>query len=186
MRLSAFHHFQELACQENVVFYYTGYFSQSIVTAMGDALRLRINSVDASNVARRKLFSIFVEMAQNVVHYSAEHLTSDSSRDQEIRRGSLWVGERDGRFYVVCANPISHDGAERIRQKLEPLREMTNDDIKSLYKQKLRAENEASSKGAGLGFLTVARDASEPIEFDFVDETGPTGPFTTFYLKATI
>ena len=101
-------------------------------------------------------------------------------------RGSLWVGERDGRFYVVCANPISHDGAERIRQKLEPLREMTNDDIKSLYKQKLRAENEASSKGAGLGFLTVARDASEPIEFDFVDETGPCGPFTTFYLKATI
>jgi hypothetical protein len=41
MSLTDFHRFKELARQENVVFFYTGYFSQSIVTAMGDSLRLR-------------------------------------------------------------------------------------------------------------------------------------------------
>ncbi|PXX49942.1 MULTISPECIES: SiaB family protein kinase [Aquitalea] len=186
MSLTDFHRFKELARQENVVFYYTGYFSQSIVTAMGDSLRLRLSSLDASQTARRKLFSVFVEMAQNVVHYSADHLTATDESDHEIRMGSLWVGEADGHYYVVCANPISSEGAAHIRAKLEPLRTMTNDEIKALYKEKLRAEGEAGSKGAGLGFLTVARDSSNPIEFDFVDETGTAGPFTTFYLKATI
>lgn len=186
MSLTDFHRFKELARQENVVFYYTGYFSQSIVTAMGDSLRLRLSSLDASQTARRKLFSVFVEMAQNVVHYSADHLTASDDADHEIRMGSLWVGESDGQFYVVCANPISPAGASHIRAKLEPLRTMTNDEIKALYKEKLRAEGETGSKGAGLGFLTVARDSSNPIEFDFVDEAGTSGPFTTFYLKATI
>lgn len=186
MSLTAFHRFQQLAQEEHVVFYYTGYFSQSIIMAMGDALRQRINMVDASQVNRRRLFSIFVEMAQNVIHYSAEHLTDAATNNSEIRRGALWVGERDGRFFIVCANPIDSNNVDRVRAKLEPLREMTNDDIKQLYKTKLRTENEDTSKGAGLGFLTVARDATEPIEFDFVDEPGPSGPSTVFYLKATI
>lgn len=186
MSLDAFHRFQNLARDESVVFYYTGYFSQAIVTAMADALRLRLNQTDASNVQRRKLFSVFIEMAQNVVHYSAEHLTASDSDDQEIRRGALWVGEYQGQFYVVCANPVDRNQVGRIRDKLAPLLGMSNDDIKQLYKQKLRAENDAESKGAGLGFLTVARDASGPVEFDFADEHGPDSPTTLFYLKATI
>ncbi|AXK38710.1 SiaB family protein kinase [Crenobacter cavernae] len=180
MGLAAFHRFQDLAREQNVVFYYTGYFSQAVVTAMGDALRQRLNRSDAANVTRRKLFSVFMEMAQNVVHYSADPLTE--SDDHELRRGALWVGESDGHFYVVCANPIERDKVARMQDKLEPLRTMTNADIKALYKEKLRADGEAGSKGAGLGFLTVARDACEPIEFDFVDDDTS----TLFYLKATI
>ena len=186
MSLSRFHRFKDLARQENVVFYYTGFFSQTIVAAMGDSLRLRLNSLEASQPLRRKLFSIFVEMAQNIVHYSADALTARDSNDNEVRMGSLWVGEENGHFYVVCANPIGSDNVARIRDKLEPLRSMSNDEIKALYKEKLRAEDEDTSKGAGLGFLTVARDSSNPIEFDFVAEDGAHGPFTTFYLKATI
>lgn len=185
MGIKAFHRFQDLAREQNVVFYYTGYFSQAVVTAMGDALRQRINSSDAANPTRRKLFSVFMEMAQNVVHYSADPLTASEHNDGEIRRGALWVGECDGHFFVVCANPVESAKVARIQDKLEPLRSMTNAEIKALYKEKLRAEGEEGSKGAGLGFLTVARDASEPIEFDFVEE-GADSPTTLFYLKATI
>ena len=49
-------------------------------------------------------------------------------------------------------------------------------------RHQLRNETEATSKGAGLGFLTVARDASEPIEFHFDDQ--PDGKTAMFYLKA--
>ena len=38
-----------------------------------------------------------------------------------------------------------------------------------MYKEQLRAEPEEGSKGAGLGFMEIARRASKPIEFDFTD-----------------
>ncbi|WP_028536746.1 SiaB family protein kinase [Paludibacterium yongneupense] len=185
MQLNVFNEFQKSAIDQGVLFYYSGYFSQTIITAMGDALRQRLNNhLDASNVARRRLFSTFVELAQNVVHYSAEHLTPMNASNHEIRRGAVWVGERDGRFFVVCANPLQRSEQERMREKLEPLRQMSNEEIKSRYREQRHLDSEAQSKGAGLGFLTVARDASEPIEFEFVDNGDSEN--IMFYLKATI
>lgn len=183
--IASFHRFQQLARERNVVFYYTGYFNQTMVGAMGEALRQRISDQAAGGI-RRRLFSIFVELAQNVVHYSAEMLSDRAADDHEIRRGAIWIGEQDGRFFVVCANPVERRAVGRIREKLEPLRSMTLDQIKLQYREQLRSENQQGSKGAGLGFLTVARDASQPIEFDFVDEYGADDPTTLFYLKAII
>ena len=66
--------------------------------------------------------------------------------------------------------------------RLNALQSMSQEEIKAAYKTQLRSENEAGSKGAGLGFLTVARDASEPIEFHFDEQ--PDGKTAMFYLKA--
>ena len=50
-------------------------------------------------------------------------------------------------------------------------------------KEQLRAEPEEGSKGAGLGFMEIARRASKPLEFDFT-EIDANHAF--FALKATI
>ena len=46
---------------------------------------------------------------------------------------------------------------------------MNKEELRALYKEQLRAEPEEGSKGAGLGFMEIARRASKPIEFDFTD-----------------
>jgi len=62
---------------------------------------------------------------------------------------------------------------------------MTMEEIKSAYKKALRDETPADSKGAGLGFLTMARDASEPLEFEFVKDAHHPDA-TIFCIKAII
>ena len=59
---------------------------------------------------------------------------------------------------------------------------MSKEELRALYKEQLRADPEEGSKGAGLGFMEIARRASKPIEFDFTD----LGDYTFFALKATI
>jgi hypothetical protein len=64
---------------------------------------------------------------------------------------------------------------------------MSADEIKAEYKRKLRTdERDDNSKGAGLGFLTLARDASEPIEYQFEPFPGGLPGLSFFYLKAII
>lgn len=184
MGLTPFYQFQHLAQEHHVVLYYDGYFSQAIVTAMGDALRQRLDQGSSTNPLRRKLFSVFVELAQNIVHYSAEHLTHAHATDQEMRRGAVWIGEHGGRYFVVCANPVLLNARDRIIRKLDPLRSMTVEEIRQAYRDALHGDAAPESKGAGLGFLTIARDATEPIEFEFVEEDGT--DTLMFYLKATI
>ena len=85
---------------------------------------------------------------------------------------------------MVCAgNLVERSDVERLRAKLSRIRDMSKDELRALYKEQLRAEPEAGSKGAGLGFMEIARRASKPIEFDFTD-VDATHAF--FALKATI
>ncbi|MFZ4289735.1 SiaB family protein kinase [Variovorax sp. HJSM1_2] len=178
--------FFNLARQHQVIFYYVGYFSQHIVAAMSDAVKLQLEVTGVAGPTRRKLFSSFVEMAQNIIHYSADALTPASQDNRELRHGSVCIRrEADGTFLLLCANPIEAKIAEELRLKLDKLRSMTMDEIKQAYRQSLREETPEGSKGAGLGLLTVARDAREPLEFDFDAATDTSGT-PVFYLKAAI
>jgi hypothetical protein len=175
--------FCELVAKRQIIFYYFGYFSQNIVKAMAEAVRLRLEQTETASTTRRKLFSSFVEMAQNIVHYSSRTLTPPDSEERELRQGSLCIACDDQRHYLQCANPVENDSVEALRERLEDLRSMSLEEIKRAYRETLRSEQPEGSKGAGLGILTVARDASQPLEFEFV----PDGDATTmFYLKATI
>jgi hypothetical protein len=157
--------FFDLARRHRVIFYYVGYFSQNIIAAMAEAVKLQLEVSGVDGPTRRKLFSSFVEMAQNIIHYSADALTPSSQDDRELRHGSVCISERDGQYLLLCANPVEAGVAAALQDKLERLRSMTLDEIKKAYKDSLRAEAPEGSKGAGLGFLTVARDAREPLAF---------------------
>jgi hypothetical protein len=184
MNYSEYRIFSDFVAQRRILFYYYGYFSQTIVSAMADTIKLSMQQADAHPTAKRRLFSCFVEMAQNIIHYSSESLTPMTQDEDKIRQGSVCIGHSGERYYLLCANRVAADEVPSLREKLDPLRTMTLEEIKRAYSDTLRAETPEGSKGAGLGFLTVARDASEPLEFEFTPLDN--GDDMMFYLKAIV
>ena len=183
MNYSEYRAFSDFVSQRSIVFYYYGYFSQPIISAMADTIKLSMQQSDTAPSTKRKLFSCFVEMAQNIIHYSSKSLTPATQDDDEIRQGSVCIGKAGDRFYLLCANLVAASDVERLRERLEPLKSMTLEEIKRAYQNTLRADLPEGSKGSGLGFLTVARDASEPLEFEFAPGSDDS---VMFYLKATV
>jgi Family of unknown function (DUF6272) len=177
--------FFELAQQRNLMFYHKGYFSQNVVAAMSEVVKLQLEVAGVGAPTRRKLFSSFIELSQNIVHYSSNFLVDGQDQGGSIREGTVCIVTDGERHLMLCANPISTAAMNHLRETLEPLRNMSLDEIKQAYKVSLRAETPAQSRGAGLGFLTMARDASEPLEFAFYPNVD--NPETTmFCLKTTI
>ena len=185
MLYEEFNDFWDVARKRNIIFFYVGYFSQHVVAAISETIKARLDTAGAAGPTRRRIFSSFVEMSQNIMHYSSDTLTPDAQTENQMRRGSVCIGMKGDSFFLLCANPVDSSTVHRIRSRLDPLHTMTMDEIKSAYKKALREETPADSKGAGLGFLTIARDASEPLEFEFVpDAQDPDN--TVFCIKAII
>lgn len=185
MLYKEFSDFYEVARKRHIIFFYVGYFSQHVVAAISETIKARLDTAGAAGPTRRRIFSSFVEMSQNIMHYSSDTLTPNDANENQMRRGSFCIGMKDDSFFLLCANPVDSANAENIRSRLEPLHTMSMEEIKLAYKKALREETPADSKGAGLGFLTMARDASEPLEFEFVqDEHNP--DTTVFCIKAII
>jgi hypothetical protein len=184
MNLDDFSRFRTTVDASGVIFYFSGTLTQHIIAAIGDSLRARLAAEDVKGPVARKVFSTFIEMMQNIVNYAENPAIEGDKTSMHL--GSIAIGERDNRYYIVCGNRIGNEHVERVRGKLERVRAMSLDEIKQEYKAKLRQESEATSKGAGLGFLTVARDASEPIEFSFLSDPADPERISLFFLKATI
>ena len=174
---------------QGVIFAYSGYVTEPVLSGVGEALKQKLTIDDADTKTLRSVFAVFVEQMQNIIRYSAEKAhpapppTSERGALKEIRYGILTIG-REGDDYVVCAgNLIEQSDVERLRERLNRIRGMSKEELKALYKEKLRADPEQGSKGAGLGFIEVARRATRPIEFDFTEVDDG---HAFFALKATI
>jgi hypothetical protein len=188
MDYEAFALFQNDANKAGLLFYYTGPFDRDEVAALSHKLKETLQQETASGPASRKLFSVFVEMAQNVLHYGGTVALDDPPR--KTRPGSILLGRSDGAYWIVCANLVPIEHVPRIRERLEALRTMSLAEIKAAYRAQLandaHAETDLLSKGAGLGLLTIARDSSQPIEFDFTPDPASDGRYAYFRIKTFI
>jgi hypothetical protein len=122
--------FHAMAKGHNVFFYYRGYVSQTMVEACAEALKLRLESANINYPTQRRLLSSFIEMGQNVVHYSADSLTAVDASENEVRFGVLTIcreGE-DGQFTLTCTNPVSQRIKDKLQGKLEVLATLSVDE----------------------------------------------------------
>lgn len=155
--------------KEGIIFCFCGSISQSIVEGIGETLwqRMELEGTHTSTIS--KVFPIFVEQMQNILSYSAEKISSEKSGGEELRFGIVTVGKSDGRFYVCCGNYVEKRSAEILSKRLEELRKMSKEELKDHYKkQRKMVTGEGKSKGAGLGFIDMARRASKPLEFALI------------------
>ena len=152
-----------------IFFCFSGPISQDILVEIGATLRQKMKLEEASNSTVIRVFSMVVEKAQNIIHYSAEKVTKDKSaaNEEKLSLGIIAVGCEDGHYYVLCGNMILNSNVRKLREHLSKLRKMDRGEIKKYYKEQRRKETDLDSKGAGLGFIEMAKKASKPIEYDF-------------------
>lgn len=170
MLAAEMYEFRNTVRDQGMIFCYSGYVTEPVLTGIGEALKQKLVLEDADRKTIRNVFAIFVEEMQNIIRYSAEREPVSETEDENtLRYGVLNIGTADGKFYVSCGNMILRQDVERLNTRLAHLQELGEDGIKKLYKEKLRAPTEATSKGAGIGFIEIARRSSETIDFDFTD-----------------
>jgi hypothetical protein len=179
--------FRNFALRENVIFFFSGYLSQAVINTCAETIQARLDKVEASAKVRRKLLAAFIEIAQNVVHYSSESSTPPDQDEGEFRFGTICIAGTGGKFVIMGSNPILAPTETRLHARLEAIRAMSEDEIRRAYRERLSAdEAEEHSKGGGLGFLMLARDASAPIEFQFAQDPEWGEMFRMFYLRIAL
>lgn len=150
---------------EGVILYFNGPVSQCVVEGMGDLMRRKLRSEEAEAKVSHRIFAILVEQMQNIVRYSAER-DATGLDGGDMASGQVVVGrEEDGRFYVACGNRIGADSGRRLSDRLNKVSSMSKDELKRYYKECRRKGPDAESRGAGLGFIEMARRAEGPMDY---------------------
>ena len=169
--------FKSIMDQEGIIFSFSGYLSEGVLFSLGEALRHKMTLEETNISTVKKVFSVFVEQAQNIIRYSSDKVVGVADHGVELSSGMMTIGREAGHFYIVCANTMRQDHVEKLKARLEVLRSMDKDAIKAYYREQLREAPEEDSRGGSIGLIEIARRASSPIEFDFL----PIDDETTFF-----
>lgn len=154
--------------QNGIMFCFSGFMTEDVLSGIGSALKKKLEIEDADLQTSRGLFSIFVELVQNVIRYSAEkEIRQNKPQLLDLRYGVLTVGRTDDEYFVACGNLITKADGERLGRDLAHLKALDRDGLKALYKETLKGEVPEGSKGAGVGFIEIARRAKRGFEYDF-------------------
>jgi len=162
--------FSEISCDfidHGVFLSFSGLMSQDLMVEMGEIVKTKMKLEGASISTILKVFSILVELNQNIIHYSAERLTSATRPTENGGCGLIAIGQEMGHYFLLSGNLIEVEKVERLEQRLTWLNQLNSDDLKRYYKESRKKTPDQDSKGAGLGFIEVARKTSRPLEFDF-------------------
>ncbi|AWK87087.1 SiaB family protein kinase [Azospirillum thermophilum] len=153
--------------QQGIIFSFSGYLSEGILYSLGEALREKMTLEEADGPTVRRVFSVFVEQMQNIIRYSAEKVTGAAGRPVELSAGMVTIGMEAGKVFIVCGNAVRDGDVARLKERLDHLRSLDRDGIKTYYREQLREAPDDDSRGATIGLIEIARRASEPIEYDF-------------------
>ena len=157
--------YQDLS-QRKIWLAFKGAISQDILVELGTLLKSK--SVLDRKVKR--LFAIFVEMAQNILHYSAETETvpfSGNGTAQPVGVGVIVVSESADDYLVSAGNVVTDKQMTYLREQCERIHRADPGQLKQYYEDQRKAGRSMSdSKGAGLGLLDIARKADFPLEYE--------------------
>lgn len=164
------------ARRERIVLSFMGVVTQEIMVEYGKLIQQQEN---LSLNSRQILFGTFIELAQNIIRYSAERAGPD---DERRGVGLVLVSEQDETFTVSSGNLVSSATADELHTQLSRLVGLGSEELKALAKERRRNGPPAGSKGAGLGLIEIARRAACPPTYGF----SPVGADTFFSLSVRI
>jgi len=144
---------------------YGGMLTQDLISNMTEALEKETEKNNVSISASTNIFTIFVELSQNMMNYSK----SKSDKNEEFDpKGLVLVGynKENESYYVLSRNIVDIVDERKLSPKLNNINKMTRDEVKQQYRQLRRSGLDKHNKGAGIGFLEISKRCDN-IEFKF-------------------
>ena len=142
---------------------YAGPLSQDLISEMTQTLEKEAQTAQLSMTEATNLFTIFIELSQNIVNYS--HRQNDGYRQE----GLLLVGQCADKmdFFIQSQNLITVEDQTRLMSKLQEIKKMNRAEIKQRYRELRKSGESAHEKGAGIGFYEIAKRCDD-IDYEFV------------------
>lgn len=155
---------------QGITFCYSGFITEDLLLGIGNTIKKKLEIADMDKKKSKSVFSVFVEQMQNVIRYSAERESHSDSTD--LSYGIVAVGEADGKVFVTCGNIVEGKDADRLKANLDKIKSLDKEGLKALWKETLKGDTPEGSKGAGVGFIDIARRAEGGMEYDFAEIDG--------------
>lgn len=161
MNASDLYALRERFNQDRTLLCFNGPISRSLIEELGNALKNYLDLDRARPGDAMDVFSAYIEMTQNIRQYASMngYTEDDSAATVLIARSG------DDHYVVSAGNLVQTEEGRKLVDRVHALAAMDKVALKAAYKEQLRKPRDsASTGGAGLGLIDIARRANGGLE----------------------
>lgn len=162
-KFSFFHHYLNLN-NHDIIVSYKGPMSDVIIHEISKDVQ---NKLIEDPKAGKKVYAIFIELAQNIFFYSAE---VTQFGEKAFRIGSIVISQDEENYTLTAGNIVEKRWVPVLWDRCELINTLDRDQLRKMkFEQRDFGETSENSKGAGVGLIQIALTSAQPISVEFRD-----------------
>ncbi len=148
---------------KNTIVFFKGSFSQEILHELAKSLKNRLADNEEKRISKR-IFAIFIELAQNIYHYSEEKINIE---EKKMGDGIIHIFTDKDCYIIQSGNVIEKTKQQVVVDKIEMINSKSLDELKQLKKEIIKRKR--TREGAGFGLIEIALKSHTKIVCDFIE-----------------
>jgi hypothetical protein len=148
--------------KDSILVYYKGPFIDIELASIGK----KINDIIIDDpVVNKKVFSIFIELTQNISYYSAER-DHNTDKEKSFGRGTFVISQTENHYTLTSANLIKKDWAQAVVDKCNFINKLDSEDLRKLKRELRNQPLREGQLGANVGLVDIALKIGSPLDIE--------------------
>jgi hypothetical protein len=153
---------ERIMSENNVNLIWMGHITPDVGKEVLSFTETKLVEEDTDSTMRKRVFSILVEILENVEKYSP-------GREAEDRLGLPMVILRmvDNEYIVTTGNLILNENVSQLREKLDYINNYDKKALRALYKESLSGQTLDTDSTGNMGLIDMAIKSGSKLQYDF-------------------
>ncbi|CAA6815328.1 MAG: Unknown protein [uncultured Sulfurovum sp.] len=152
---------------DNVIYEFAGDIDKPTMINAANEIEALLLEKSLEKDKVKNVFELFIETAQNIRNYSYQTIETANGSNGTFCNFSLAYCTLSDTYVLESCNLIKERQQKVIEQKIDAIKGLDCKALRKLVRQKSRSAEDRHDKGAGLGYIMMARKSSAPMEVAF-------------------
>lgn len=149
---------------DGIIMSYKGAASGDLLSSIIDIAQSRLADIESRSVVKKKVFSVLVEILQNIYHHFEDANSSNLKDDDSV---IFILAKTQDKYYITTGNYIRAEDVETLKKRIDSINALSADQLKEEYRKTLNSGTMSEKGGAGLGIMDIARKSGNKLEYEF-------------------
>jgi hypothetical protein len=153
---------ERLMAENNLYLIWSGHITPEVGKEVLSFTETKLAEEDVESPLRRRVFSILVEILENVAKYSP-------GREPEEQFGMpvAMIRMADKEYTLTSGNLILNTGVDHLKEKLDHINTHDKVGLKELFRKSLSGQSINDDSTGNMGLIDMARKSGSKLEYDF-------------------
>ena len=153
---------EKMMSENNIYLIWSGHLTPDVGKEMLSFTETQLNENEIESSQRRRVFSILVEMIENVAKYSP-----GAEPEEKFGMPVALIRLKDKTYLLTTGNLVMNNDVIHLKNKIDFINGYDRAGLKELYRKSLAEQTSGSDSTGNMGLIDMARKSGGKLDYKF-------------------